>query len=375
MLGDRLLEKGLVFPVAGLSAVAVPAALEAATTQVAAIAAGHVAGVLPAALAELTRHVTYGLFLAKLQVAALCTGLTVLLVLATGVAIHTFAVDTTPSANELPPIFATSLITGTGRVFRTYGIAQGRSITLTPDGCLLDLDRRAGWGHVGARAMLELHGDVQFEAKYEILDAPARVDAGYGTHIGLAIDTGDQAAGAGAVNRGVFQTRGNQYDACRWLRIRDRLRYPTSFVSAHAASGRLAVRRIGTEVVMLAADDQNAELAEIDRFQFTSEPVQALAIYGDTGGASVDLQARFFDVKLYVGTDVPRSSSRHYEGVISVLERAPTSEPDPADDTALIVPARARTSTPVMARVWLPIITLLAGIVVGVFIGRGWKRR
>jgi RNA polymerase sigma factor (sigma-70 family) len=375
MLGDRLLKKGLVVPVAGLSAVAVPAALEAATTQVAAIAAGHIAGIVPVALTELTRQVTLSLYLAKLQVAALCMGATVLLVLATGVIVHSFAPDTASRPNEPAPKFATSVIAGTGRVFQTYGIAQGRSVTLTSDGCLLDIDRLAGWGHVGARATLELHGDVQFEASYEILHAPARIDAGYGAHIGLALDTGDQAAGAGAVNRGVFQSRGNQYDACRWLRISDRLRYPTSFVSTHAVSGRLAVRRIGSEVIMLAADDPAADLAEIDRYHFTGEPVQSLSIYGDTGGANVDLQARIYDVKLFIGTDVPRSTTRHYDGVISVIDRGPAPESDPANEETFTAPERETSSTPVMARLWLPVVTLLAGVVVGVFIGRGWKRR
>ena len=146
-------------------------------------------------------------------------------------------------------------------------------------------------------------------------------------------------------------------------------------MSTRAVSGRLAVRRIGTEVIMLAADDPAAELAEIDRFQFTGEPVQSLAIYGDTGGASVDLQARIYDVKLFMGTDVPKSSTRHYDGVISVLDRAPAPEPEPADEEALTSPEREMTSTPVVARAWLPIVMLLAGIVVGVFIGRGWRRR
>jgi hypothetical protein len=48
MLGDRLLKKGMVVPVAGLSAVAVQAALEVATTQAAAIAAGHIPAIVPA---------------------------------------------------------------------------------------------------------------------------------------------------------------------------------------------------------------------------------------------------------------------------------------------------------------------------------------
>ena len=39
------------------------------------------------------------------------------------------------------------------------------------------------------------------------------------------------------------------------------------------------------------------------------------------------------------------------------------------------MPEREASPTPVMARAWLPIVTLLAGIVVGVFIGRGWRRR
>jgi RNA polymerase sigma factor (sigma-70 family) len=374
MLGDRLVKKGLVFPAAGLSAVAVPAALEAATTQVAAIAAGHIPGALPVAVAELTRQVTFGLFLAKLQVPALCAVLTVSLVLTSGFAIHSFTRDTPSRVMESTPSPLVNLLAGTGQVFQSYGVARGRSVTLTPDGCLLELDRTAHWGHVGVRSTLELHGDVQFEARYEILNAPVRVDAGYGAHIGLALDTGDKAAGAGAVNRGVFQGKGNQFDACRWLRIRDRLGYPTSFVPTRALSGRLAVRRIGAEVVMLAAEDPAAELVEIDRYAFTRAPVQSLSIYGDTGGASVDLQARIFDVKLLIGSDVPRSSARRFDGVDSTFDLAPAPEPPHLDMTNSTAAELEPSSTPVLARAWLPIVSLLGGIVVGVFIGRVWAQ-
>ena len=124
MLGDGLLKKGLVVPVTALSAVAVPATLHAATTQAAAIAAGHVAGIVPVAVTELTRQVTFTLFLVKVKVAALGVGLTGLLVLATGVVVHSFAPDTAPRENVSPPRFAMSLIAGTRQLFGTYGIAQ-----------------------------------------------------------------------------------------------------------------------------------------------------------------------------------------------------------------------------------------------------------
>ncbi len=246
------------------------------------------------------------MFLAKLQVPAICLGLVALFALATGAAIHSFDRDQASRTTESAPRFAEGLIAGTGQIFRTYGIAPGRSVTLLPDGCLLDLNQAASWGHVGVRSTAELRGDMHFEARFEILNAPVRVDAGYGAHIGLALNTGNKAGGAGAVNRGVFQGKGNQYDACRWLRINDRLRYPTSYAPTQAFSGRLAVRRIGTEVIMLVADDPTAELAEIERYPFTNAPIQALLIYGDTGGARVDLQARIFDAKLFVGTDIPK---------------------------------------------------------------------
>ena len=208
MLGDGLLKKGLVVPAAALSTVAVPATLHAATTQVAAIAAGHVAGIVPVAVTELTRQVTLSLFLAKLQVPAICLGLAALIAVATGAAIHSFDRNQASRTTESAPQFAESLIAGTGQIFQPYGIAPGRSVTLLPDGCLLDLNQAASWGHVGVRSTVELRGDMHFEARYEILNAPARVDAGYGAHIGLALNTGNKAAGAGGGESGRLPGQG-----------------------------------------------------------------------------------------------------------------------------------------------------------------------
>jgi hypothetical protein len=124
---------------------------------------------------------------------------------------------------------------------------------------------------------------------------------------------------------------------------------------------------------MLAADEPNGELAEIVRYPFSRGPIQALAIYGDTGGARVDLQARIFDVKLFTGSKIPEPGAKHYTGVVSIRPSARVSEPATAEESAS-APNLETPSAPLLAHAWLPFLTLLGGVVCGVFIGR-YRRR
>jgi len=71
--------------------------------------------------------------------------------------------------------------------------------------------------------------------------------------------------------------------------------YDAESFPATARKGRMGIRRIGTEIVLLAGD-RGAEPTEIKRIAFTGEPIHQIRLYADTGGADLPLEGRFSEI-------------------------------------------------------------------------------
>lgn len=188
------------------------------------------------------------------------------------------------------------------RVFREYSVRPGRAVTLSPQGMAFELAATPNAGHVGARAGAMLAGDFAVEVRYEVATLPETVTTGYGVLFGLSV-TAPGTDGSASLVRGVYK-EGSQLSAGRALPQPKGTHYASRRFPTDAKAGRLGLRRVKDEIIAIAADTPTGDWVELNRYPFPTEPVEAVNLYADTGGAAAELKGRLYDLRVVSGGPV-----------------------------------------------------------------------
>ncbi|MBN9518091.1 hypothetical protein J0H58_06175 [bacterium] len=265
------------------------------------------------------------------------------------------------------------------KMFHTYNSKPSRTIALGPDGAKFGLGVQKAPGNTGGRAEVTIAGNFQVAMRYELETAPDQVTTGYGVSTGFAVDAGGQI-GEASVNRGVFTQNGQAYRASRNIPQPDgKTHYAIVSSAAKARQGQLAVRRVGSEAIILVADGPDQPLTEVHRYAFTDRPVRAIRVYADTGGAEAELKARLYDLQVRTGADVPTGGEGKVAKSTTIVPLPNAAPPRSAAQAGAAGAAEsADSAAPAAAPVrgvsfLLPAATFLAGLIVGVLVGRRWK--
>lgn len=175
--------------------------------------------------------------------------------------------------------------------FGRHGFDPMRTLALDRGGVRVRLGKTPkGSTQSGVYSHFTLAGDFELLADYEVYSLP-KPNAGYGIGFGLAVHT---RGPAGAV----FLTRSSHADwgqCVVWTHEKPGESGPTyesNPTPMPAKTGRLGVRRVGTELVLLSANSPKAEPVEIARVPFGPEPVYQVRLFGDNGGADGPLDGR-----------------------------------------------------------------------------------
>ncbi|MBN9518094.1 hypothetical protein J0H58_06190 [bacterium] len=276
------------------------------------------------------------------------------------------------------------------RLFRPDGIKDGRKVTARPDGSILfEFSPLKAARNSGMRAEWSLRGNFEVEVKYDLTDFPDRSDEGDGVMIGVAV-AADPKVGLASVKRGVFRGHGHQNRLTRGVpKEGGKMTYVIAGVPTAAKTGRLVLRRVGTDIIGLSADTADGPLTEWKRYPFTDGPVRVVNLNADAGGSDAAFTARLYDLRVRTGADVPTEP-----GPPGPVAR--TITPTPPDLVPVVVGApgapKAGTPTgatatapetadptdpppaPLRGRLWLYVVGGLVLFTGGVFIGRRWLR-
>lgn len=266
-----------------------------------------------------------------------------------------------------------------GQAFLPYGVRPDRAVAVSAGVVTFDLGARRDAGHVGVKAKSALSGDFSVEFKYELSAAPDRADDGYGVTLGVSVQADHKTGGASAA-RGFYKADGQQYSAGRSLPRAKGVHYASRHFPTAAKSGRLAIRRLRDEVIVLAADSPSADWLELQRYPFTNAPVQTISLYADTGGAAAVFKGRIYDISVMTGSSIPTGDyKRGPVGTTIVPLPDPLTEPyetaDAADVSAIPITGPASAGIGARGWWWIPVLTFVLGLAVGVYSRRLFRTR
>ncbi len=283
------------------------------------------------------------------------------------------AADSSPGVS-LQNFDATRDWSNFGRLFAPYGVRSDRTVTTEATGLRFQLGPRKDPGHVGMKADAPLSGNFQVEVKYEIEACPSRIEEGYGVGFGIWINVGDQVGGASLVH-GIYHRQGERFNASFSVPRFQGVYYATTVFPTKSKHGRLAVRRVGQEVILLAADSPSGDLLELTRYPCPDVPTKTIHLFADTGGAAAEFRGRMYDLQIRTGSAVPTEAKKAPGGKVQSPYLPPQSAsapvPDQADVSVLSLPTTAQPR----AVWWLPVLTFILGLGIGIMITRLMIRR
>jgi len=184
-------------------------------------------------------------------------------------------------------------VTGPGAANLIKSEAEGLRITVPAD----------VKSPVGLVVGFPVKGDFELTAGYEIIqaDQPA---AGYGVGFEIWLRTDTATKEATAFSR-IVRPSGDDVYVCSRLTTNPQgrrvgipgLKLPD--FQAAGKSGQLRIKRTGSEVVLLAADEGNKEFREYYRFELGAEDIETLRLAANPGNAAnvVDLRVRDFRLR------------------------------------------------------------------------------
>lgn len=300
------------------------------------------------------------------------------------------AIMSTVDAQEGRPLKAFDSATDLNtfrQVFNSFGRVAAipeRTVTIDGSGVTVSMPAVKHAGHLGIRRESSIQGNFQVELRFEITTYPDKVTEGYGAICGITLDADRQYGGASTF-RGTYVESGQALHAGRSVpKGGGATHYAGSRTPTKTMKGRLALRRIGSEIISLVAEDPTSELTEIKRYPFTDTPVRNMSIIADSGGAPVAMKLRFYDIKLLTGADVPGTTTLGPKAVTVQPYQPPVANPTqpitastPSSGVTAATPNETATATPNPAPtrggIWQIIVALLVGLVGGVLIGRATR--
>ena len=233
-------------------------------------------------------------------------------------------------------------------------------------------------GPNSVQADVRLPNNYQIEVKYELLTFPDKVQNGYGVGVGLWVE-GAAADGQARAVRTTEPNRGPQYMAGRTSPLPgDKTHYAIAMTPAQSRNGRLGLRRMGKEIIMLAAESPAAPLEEYQRYPLSEAPTRMLSLYSSTGGAEVELKARLYDLRILTGADLPPEPPKRNQPTATIVRfppRVPSAEAARAqyESPERTDPEGADRTASALFPWLIGVVTFLIGLPLGVIIGRKWK--
>ena len=250
---------------------------------------------------------------------------------------------------------------------------EGISAIAGPNGVMLSMSPSKYNGPNSLQADVRLPNNYQIEVKYELLTFPDKVQNGYGVGVGLWVEGAAMDGQARAV-RTVEPRRGPQYMAGRTSPLPgDKIHYAIAMTPAQGRNGRLGLRRMGKEIVMLAAESPTAPLEEYQRYPLSEAPTRMLSLYSSTGGAEVELKARLYDLRILTGADLPPEPPKRNQPTATIV-KFPTNLPKvEVARPEYEIPERTDPPASTLFPWLIGVVTFLIGLPLGVIIGRKWK--
>ncbi|MFO0881486.1 MAG: hypothetical protein U0840_29655 [Gemmataceae bacterium] len=181
--------------------------------------------------------------------------------------------------------------------FGRYGAGPGRGLLMERSGVRM---RLAGAPkdstQVGAYSHFSLAGDFEVSAAYEVLSL-GKPSTGYGASFGFAVHTQGRA-GSVMVCRSCGSDGVEAVGVTRELpKEGGGFDYEAQSFPTRAKKGRLAIRRSGDRVTVLAAE-KAAVPAPLASFTFSTDPVYQVRVYADGGGDPVTVDGRLSDLHI-----------------------------------------------------------------------------
>ena len=263
-----------------------------------------------------------------------------------------------------------------GRVFnKELALAPDRSVTVAADGLRFDFAPTNNPGASGVQTESRLRGDFEIAVKYALDTFPETVTAGYAPRFGLYIQP-ESSDGPIALNRGVWPGFGQQVRLSKTVTVGKEERYGIHAANSSARLGRLALRRIGRDLIGLYADTPDGELVEIDRLAYTDRPVRVIRLSADPGKAMAALKFRLYDLQIRTGSEASNPPPAKVDRMIVVNKMpdatttragtTPSADASSTDDTPEVEPPAA----PVRGKWWLIGLGVAVIFAVGVVFGR-----
>jgi hypothetical protein len=142
-----------------------------------------------------------------------------------------------------------------------------------------------------------LAGDCEVIVTYELLNLQPP-QKGYGSGVGLAFDAEDKV-GRGSIQRVTRPSEGNGYVLQTSLAAgKGKPKEEDRFLPTTATWGRIGLKRVKKNLIILFTDDPTAPLRESDPLPFTDQTIRVLRLFGDMGGAATGLDVRLTDIEV-----------------------------------------------------------------------------
>jgi RNA polymerase sigma factor (sigma-70 family) len=155
------------------------------------------------------------------------------------------------------------------------------------------------WFGTGVACPLELRGDFEITATYEVLREPLAAKSGQGTGLFVGVDLNTVADNRATLTRGIrdatqFMTWFQLSDEADGKPLKDELRvFP-----ATAKKGKLRLVRTGPVLASYMAEDPGKDFVLLRHHPFSTADVRHIRLGAQTGGPDASLEALVLDLRV-----------------------------------------------------------------------------
>jgi hypothetical protein len=187
----------------------------------------------------------------------------------------------------------------------TFGPDSDRFLTQDAAGLRINLPaRRPNLGAVGIQSFAKVSGDFEIRVSYELLNVEQPFDGyGSGLHMHLVLDTAKPYEGV-TLARCLRVEKGSVYMTNHlWQNEDRRFENSISTFPTEAKAGRLILRRAGSVLRFLVAEDFRSEPKPIDEREVGQADLRQVRFAANTGGGKIGtaLDLRLLEVHISSG--------------------------------------------------------------------------
>jgi RNA polymerase sigma factor (sigma-70 family) len=151
----------------------------------------------------------------------------------------------------------------------------------------------------GVACPLEIRGDFEITATYELLREPEAAKAGQGTGLFVGVDLNTVADNRATLTRGIrdatqFMTWFQLSDEADGKPLKDELRV----IAATANKGKLRLVRTGPVLASYVAEDPGKDFVLLRHHPFSTADVKHIRLGAQTGGPDASLEALVLDLRV-----------------------------------------------------------------------------